>query len=66
VAALLSGAAILLQPAQQRNVKVEKIQDMLESLQTLIQQLQNAEKLYDEHIVREIVINEEGEEIRSL
>ncbi len=62
VAAILSAAALLLQPAQQRNVKVEKIQDILKSA-NIESTTANAEKVYDEHIVREIVINQEGEEI---
>ncbi len=62
VAALLSAAALLLQPAQERNVKVEKIQDILKSA-NIESTTANAEKLYDKHIVREIVINEDGEEI---
>ncbi|MGE5317066.1 MAG: NADH:ubiquinone reductase (Na(+)-transporting) subunit C [Chloroflexota bacterium] len=62
VAALLAGAAILLQPAQDRNIKVEKIQDMLASAK-INSTPENAEKLYDEHILKEIVLDEQGEEL---
>jgi len=62
VAALLATAAIVLQPAQEKNVKVEKIQDMLESA-SIHSTPANAEKLYAEHIIKEVVINENGEEL---
>lgn len=62
VAALLSAAAILLQPAQDRNIKVEKIQDMLMSA-NIESTPENAEELYDKHIIKEVVINEAGEEV---
>lgn len=62
VAALLSAAAILLQPAQERNVKIEKIQDILQSA-NITSTTANAEELYGSHIVKEIVINSAGEEL---
>lgn len=62
VAALLSAAAILLQPAQERNVKIEKIQDILQSA-NIESTTANAEELYGSHIVKEIVINSAGEEL---
>ncbi|MGE5384055.1 MAG: NADH:ubiquinone reductase (Na(+)-transporting) subunit C [Omnitrophica WOR_2 bacterium] len=62
VAAVLAGAAILLQPAQDRNIKVEKIQDMLQSAK-ITSTPDDAEALYDKHIIKEIVINESGEEL---
>ncbi|KAF5053853.1 Na(+)-translocating NADH-quinone reductase subunit C [anaerobic digester metagenome] len=62
VAALLSAAAILLQPAQERNVKIEKIQDILRSAH-IESTTADAEQLYDKHIVKEIVINAAGEEV---
>jgi Na+-transporting NADH:ubiquinone oxidoreductase subunit C len=62
VAAVLAGAAILLQPAQDRNIKVEKIQDMLQSAK-IASTPDDAEALYDKHIIKEIVINESGEEL---
>ncbi|HLN53676.1 MAG TPA: NADH:ubiquinone reductase (Na(+)-transporting) subunit C [Lentimicrobium sp.] len=62
VAAILAAAAIVLQPAQERNVKVEKIQDMLASA-NIVSTPANAEGLYNEHVIREIVINEDGEEL---
>jgi Na+-transporting NADH:ubiquinone oxidoreductase subunit C len=62
VAAILSAAAILLQPAQERNVKIEKIQDILRSA-NIESTTSNAEELYEKYIVKEIVINSAGEEI---
>ncbi|HAH58063.1 MAG: NADH:ubiquinone reductase (Na(+)-transporting) subunit C [Lentimicrobium sp.] len=62
VAAILSAAALLLQPAQERNVKIEKIQDILRSAH-IPSTTANAEELYKEHIIREVVINEQGEEL---
>ncbi|GAB1402844.1 MAG: NADH:ubiquinone reductase (Na(+)-transporting) subunit C [Lentimicrobiaceae bacterium] len=62
VAAILSAAALLLQPAQERNVKIEKIQDILRSAH-IPSTTANAEELYRKHIIREIVINEQGDEL---
>lgn len=62
VAALLASAALILQPAQDKNIKVEKIQDMLASA-NITSTTENAEKLYETHIIKELVINAEGEVI---
>ena len=62
VAAILSAAALLLQPAQERNVKIEKIQDILRSAH-IASTTANAEELYNKHITREIVVDEQGEEL---
>lgn len=62
VAAILSAAALLLQPAQERNVKIEKIQDMLRSAH-IASTTANAEELYNKHITREIVVDEQGDEL---
>lgn len=62
VAAILAGAAILLQPAQDKNIKVEKIQDMLMSA-NITSTTANAESLYAKHIVAEVLINEDGEAV---
>lgn len=62
VAALLASAALILQPAQDKNIKVEKIQDMLASA-NITSTTENAEKLYDSHIIKEVVLDAVGEEI---
>lgn len=60
VAAILSAAALLLQPAQERNVKIEKIQDILRSAH-IPSTAATAEELYKKHITREVLVNEQGE-----
>ncbi|MDP2424077.1 MAG: NADH:ubiquinone reductase (Na(+)-transporting) subunit C [Bacteroidales bacterium] len=62
VAAILSATTLLLQPAQERNVRIEKIQDILASAH-IASTPANAQALYEKHIIREIVINNQGEEI---
>lgn len=62
VAAILSAAALLLQPAQERNVKIEKIQDILRSAH-ISSTTANAEELYKKHIVKEIVVDAQGDEV---
>lgn len=62
VAILLSGAAILLQPAQDKNVKVEKIQDILKSA-NIPSTPENAMELYGKYIISEVVIDSKGEEV---
>jgi len=64
VAAVLSYTAETLKPVQQRNVKIEKIQNILASV-GIESTTQNAEELFDKYIPEEnrIVINSKGEEI---
>ncbi len=62
VAAVLSAAALLLQPAQERNAKIEKIQDILASAH-IASTPATAEKLYEKHIIKEVLISQEGEEL---
>lgn len=62
VAAILSGAAMLLQPAQQKNIKVEKIQEILKSA-NIASTTSDAEAVYEKHIIREIAITPDGEEV---
>jgi Na+-transporting NADH:ubiquinone oxidoreductase subunit C len=60
VAALLSLAATLLQPAQERNLEVEKKKNMLESINVPATR-ENTEELYDKYITEGFVINSRGE-----
>lgn len=60
VAAVLSATALLLQPAQESNIRAEKIQNILKSA-NIESTPSNAESLYNQYIVQEIVINSEGE-----
>lgn len=60
VAIMLTGAARLLKPKQDNNIKIEKIQGILSSA-NIASEKSNAEKTYNEHLIREIAVNEKGE-----
>ena len=60
VAAILSSAAMLLKPYQDRNIAIDKIQGILESAK-LEANASNAIQLYEKHIVDEIVVNSKGD-----
>ncbi|TFG42027.1 MAG: Na(+)-translocating NADH-quinone reductase subunit C, partial [Bacteroidia bacterium] len=62
VAALLSLAATLLQPAQARNLEIEKKKNMLESINVSTTR-ETTEKLYDKYIKEGFVINSKGEPV---
>ena len=62
VAALLSLAATLLQPAQERNLEIEKKKNMLESINVPATR-ENTEELYDKYIKEGFVINSKGEPV---
>jgi Na+-transporting NADH:ubiquinone oxidoreductase subunit C len=62
VAALLSLAATLLQPAQERNLEIEKKKNMLESI-NVSSTRENTEELYDKYIKEGFVINSKGEPV---
>lgn len=60
VAALLSAAALLLKPMQDRNIRIEKMQDIL-SAAGIASSAGNAIELYDKHLVKELTANLAGE-----
>lgn len=60
VASLLSLAATLLQPAQERNLEIEKKKSMLESIRVPATR-KNAVELYDKYITGSFVLNTKGE-----
>lgn len=60
VAAILSTAAMLLKPYQDRNIAIDKMQGILESAK-LEASTENAIQLYNQYIINEIVINSKGE-----
>jgi len=60
VAALLSLAATLLQPAKERNLEIEKKRNMLESINVPTTR-ENTEELYDKYIAESFVLNSGGE-----
>ncbi len=60
VATLLSLAATLLQPAQAKNLEIEKKKSMLESIRVQATR-ENSEELYDKYIRESFVLNSRGE-----
>lgn len=65
VATLLSLAATLLRPAQERNLELEKKKSMLESIR-LPATRANTEELYDRHISESFVLNTKGEKVEGV
>ena len=64
VAVLLSGAAMLLQPLQQKNVEIEKKKSILASI-NIESTRKNAETLYNKYIKKTLVIDAQGNEIQG-
>lgn len=62
VAVLLSLAATLLQPAQEKNLVTEKMKNMLESI-NIPANRDNAEELYSKYIKESFVLNSKGEPV---
>ena len=60
VAAILSSAASFLKPYQERNIRTEKIMDILKSV-NIDADKNEAEDIYNEFIVEELAINSSGE-----
>jgi Na+-transporting NADH:ubiquinone oxidoreductase subunit C len=65
VAAILSTAAMLLQPIQQRNVEIEKKQFILASVR-IGATTKNAEETYSKYITNSYVVNSEGEKVNGM
>ncbi|MFZ0281284.1 MAG: NADH:ubiquinone reductase (Na(+)-transporting) subunit C [Bacteroidales bacterium] len=65
VATLLSLAATLLQPAQEKNLEIEKKKSMLESI-NIPATRDNTEELYDKFIKESFVINSKGEPVEGV
>jgi len=65
VASLLSLAATLLQPAQERNLEIEKKKSMLESIRVPATR-NDAVELYDKYIRESLVLNIKGEVIDNV
>ncbi len=59
-AALLSLAAMLLKPFQERNLTIEKMRGILSSAQVTQANAKNAISLFDKYIVEELVLDPEG------
>ncbi len=60
VAILLSVAAISLAPFQAKNVRIEKMENILSTV-GIVAQNDEAEKLFDEHIVHQVVLDVDGQ-----
>ena len=65
VATLLSLAATLLQPAQERNLEIEKKKNMLESI-NVPSTRENTETLYEKYIKESFVINTNGDIVEGV
>ena len=65
VAALLSVAYIKLKPYQDRNIELEKKQNILSSVGITVDR-DNAESQYSTYIKSEIVLNNKGEEVEGI
>jgi len=65
VATGLAVVATALQPAQRRNVEVEKKQNILTSLR-VVSDRTNAEKLYDQYITDSYTLNTRGEKVSGV
>ncbi len=65
VATLLSLAATLLQPAQAKNLEIEKKKSILESI-NIPSDKDNAEELYDKYIKESFVLNSKGEIVEGI
>ena len=64
VAALLSVAFIKLKPFQDRNIELEKKQNILSSVGVKVER-DAAEKAYDTYITSKLVLNNKGEEVEG-
>ena len=64
VGLVLSLAAIFLGPFQARNMRLEKMQNILASI-NVASSAKDAEKLYSQYIIEEAVINKKGEKVES-
>ena len=65
VALVLSTAATLLKPFQDRNVKIEKMQDILSTI-NITAERDVAMQLFEQYIIESKVINHLGEEVEGV
>lgn len=65
VALILSSAALLLQPMQERNAEIEKKSNILASVNVEANE-ENAEELYDKYITESFAINSEAERVEDV
>ena len=64
VALVLSLLATLLQPIQERNIRLEKMQNILASINIEVEREESADVFYD-YIVQTKILDQEGEEMEG-
>lgn len=64
VALVLAGAATLLRPLQERNMRIEKMQNILSVIQVDAPRAE-AEALFERYITQAMIVNNRGEEIEG-
>lgn len=64
VALVLSGAATLLRPFQERNMRIEKMQNILSTI-NIVASRGEAEQLFAQYITTTKVVNYQGEEVEG-
>jgi len=64
-AAVLSTAAVLLKPFQERNMAIEKMGGILASAQIEGVQTENTIELFNKYVVEEIVVDQDGKVVES-
>lgn len=64
VAVILTSANLALKPLQEKNKENEKMINLLSSI-GVDAEVENAAALYEKHLVKEVIINKEGEEIST-
>ena len=64
VGALLAFAAMGLKPFQDKNVKLEKMQNILSSI-NIVTDRDQASDLFDKYVVEQVVINQRGEVVEG-
>ena len=64
VAVLLASAAIVLAPYQAKNIRLEKMQNILSSI-GITTTREEAEKIYNQYVKEQLVLNSKGEPIKE-
>ncbi len=65
VAAALAFTAVKLKPLQEKNIRVEKMQNILKSI-NIAANADNAEELYKKHITNSFTVNHKGELVKGI
>jgi len=62
IAIMLSVTAITLAPYQAKNIRIEKMRNILTSV-SIDAKFKDAEKLFEKYIIKQVVLNNKGEEV---